>query len=210
MSDYNQVHSKRFQESLRWIAPHAEKAQRIFELGGSSAFTELVGQRWPGKLLPEYGGDLRDGFEIYGVDLILCQEVLEHLHDQDEPAIKTDWKASGVRELLLSCYTALNPGGILFLTTPNPCSITAIHHALNQQPPMIYDRHTREYPPYQLDAFIQDAGFEILTRECLDVWRNAISERDHMRIQRFIRTSGYSLDLRGEDYFCLAQKPAAK
>jgi len=83
MSDYNQVHSKRFQESLRWIAPHADKAKTILELGGESAFGEMLEKRWPWAVKVHCLDNLIYGFELGDtVDLILCMEVLEHLQDR--------------------------------------------------------------------------------------------------------------------------------
>jgi len=114
--------------------------------------------------------------------------------------------ASGVSRFLSSCALALRDGGHLFLTTPNPCSITAIHHALHLQPPMIYIPHTREYPPYQIDEMLRGAGFAIVRRETIDVWRNAISDQAHENITRFIQAAGYPQELRGEDTFILSHK----
>jgi SAM-dependent methyltransferase len=209
--NYNAVHSRRFEESLRWITPLAQKAERVLELGGPSIFTDMFGALWPGKLVAHYGGDLREGFRLNAphelpLDLILCMEVIEHLHDRESKEVSTQWTGSGVHRLLKSCAMALRDGGSLFLTTPNPCSITAIHHALSLGPGMIYLPHVREYPPYQLDEMLRNAGFEVVRRETLDVWRNAISDAQHENIRRFIQATDYPDDLRGEDIFVIALK----
>lgn len=207
-ADYNATHAKRWQLSLEWIAPYAEKATKILELGGRSKFTEFLVERWKSKLSAHYDGDLREGVWMQDCDLILAMEVLEHLSDvEPEWEVPREWKGTGTSNFLMGCWNSLKPGGVLFLTTPNPCSVTAIHHALNLAPPMLYRPHVREYSPYELDEMIRGLGFEILKRETHDVWLNAISPRAHARITKFIRDSNYSTDLRGEDIFLLCRKP---
>ena len=203
---YEEVHAKRYEQSLLWIAPLADKAERILDVGGESPFTEILRKRWPGKITPYYGGDLRSGFLIRDCALIICTEILEHVEDCEHEGIQSEWKGTGVHNVLASCWMSLQPGGHLFITTPNPCSITAIHHALTLAPPMIYPPHVRELTPYQLDEMVRAVGFEILRRETLDVWRNAISMREHAQIAKFIAQENYPAELRGEDVFCLATK----
>lgn len=205
--DYHAVHAKRFQKSLGWIEPHAEAAQQILDIGGPSPFTKIINERWPGKLVSYQHGDLRRGFVVRDCDLILCMEVLEHVDDSETDEMRHQWEGTGSHMLLASCWMSLKPGGILFLTTPNACSITAIHHALSQKPPMLFRPHVREYAPFELDEMIRNAGFEILRRETLDVWRNAISPKEHAEIAEFIREAGYPAQLRGEDIFALCRRP---
>jgi SAM-dependent methyltransferase len=206
--DYADVHTKRYQKSLEWIAPIADKAEKILDLGGVSPFTKLLQERWPGKLMPYLNADLRQLFIVKDCDLILCMECLEHIPDcEDRERFQHRWTGTGTESLLASCWMSLKPGGHLFLTTPNCCSITAIHHALNLTPPMIYRPHFREYAPYEVDEMIRAIGFEIVRRETLDVWRNAISMREHAGIKRFIEEENYPAELRGEDVFVLAKRP---
>jgi tRNA(Leu) C34 or U34 (ribose-2'-O)-methylase TrmL len=72
---------------------------------------------------------------------------------------------------------------------------------------MLYRPHVREYSVYELDEMIRPIGFEIVRRETLDVWRNAISMREHAQIKRFIEEENYPQELRGEDIFLLARRP---
>jgi hypothetical protein len=206
---YDEVHALRFKLSLGWIAALAENARRILELGGPSAFTGMVEKRWPGRLVTHYGVDLRDGFSVdEPVDLILLMEVLEHIGEREgNYEVRTECHNSGVLKLLFDCHEALVPGGHLFITTPNPCSITAIHHAMMLEPPMIFRLHVREFSPYELDDIVRCTGFKILRRETLDVWRNAIGPMSHASIRAFLRSARYSDDLRGEDTFALCQRP---
>lgn len=204
---YEDAHKERYRLSLEWIAPLADKAEKILDIGGESPFTRLVHKRWPGKLTPYYGGDLRQGFVVSECDLILAMEVLEHIEDSSHDDVHTEWRGTGTQMMLASCFVSLRPGGHLFLTTPNPCSITAIHHALNLTPPMLYRPHVREYSPYELDEMVRAVGFEIINRETLDVWRNAISDKAHKAISKFILAENYPPELRGECTFLLAKRP---
>lgn len=205
--DYAAVHAKRFELSLQWIVPHLLSGADVYELGGATEFTGML------KAAADFAGasqhDLRyDRPQIPDgrFDVVLCMEVIEHIADKD--GLHTEWTGDGVDTMLREAFRILKPGGILFLTTPNAASITAIHHALRLAPPMIYRPHVREYAPYELDEIVRAAGFVIERRETLDVWRNAISPEHHRRISEFIDYSGfYPRELRGEDIFMLARRP---
>lgn len=205
--DYNAVHSKRYEQSLLWIADLADKAERILDVGGESPFTEIIRKRWPGKLVPYYGGDLKNGFDLKEpVDLILAMEVAEHIHDRETDEISTEWTNSGVLKMLASCHLSLKEKGILFLTSPNCASITSLHHCLSHRAAMLYRPHVREFSVYELDMLVQQSGFTILKRETVDSWRNAISDEQHKRIAQFIKASHYPTELRGENIFVIAEK----
>lgn len=199
-ADYQKVHRKRFARSLEWLKPYLLPENLVLELGGSSDFTAFLPSRYASE------GDLRYPLpnKDHSVDVVLCMEVLEHIADTD--GLHTEWQGDGVRTALSEAYRVLRPEGVLFLTTPNAASITAIHHALNLAPPQIYRPHVREYVPYELDELVRAARFKIIRRETLDVWRNAITEDQHQRIAKFIYYAGYPVGLRGEDIFLLAAK----
>lgn len=203
--DYLSVHRRRFDLSLEWLRPHLRAEHHILELGGISPFTEMVTplvQRTSGAPKDlRYAMDRESGH----FDMVLCMEVLEHIADTD--GMHTEWQGDGARTMLAEAFRVLKPGGILFLTTPNAASITAIHHALRLAPPMIYRPHVREYAPYELDDLVRAAGFAIERRETLDVWLNAITPAQHRTVTEFLYRQGYPTELRGEDIFLLARKP---
>jgi len=204
--DYAQVHARRFDLSLEWLKPHINSSSIVLDAGGMSPFSDMIAP-----LVARLSGapqDLRYGFrdrEHDFFDAVLCMEVIEHIADQD--GLHTEWAGDGVHAMLRGAFRVLKPGGILFLTTPNAASITAIHHALRLAPPMIYRPHVREYAPYELDELVRSAGFVIERRETLDVWLNAILPSEHEAISRFIFNAGYPEELRGEDIFLLARRP---
>lgn len=202
--DYREVHRLRFQLSLEWLAPYLGPDVDVLELGGASPFTGMLGGLC--KAVGIVGSDLRYAQHMASDfwDVVLCMEVIEHIGDTD--GLHTEWAGDGVQAMLKEAARLMKPKGILFLTTPNAASITAIHHGLRLEPPMIFRPHVREYVPYELDAIVRQAGFNIIRRETLDVWRNAISETDHAAIKAFMERRNYPLELRGEDIFLLARR----
>ena len=207
--EYLKVHQKRFDLSLKWLEPYI-KGARVLELGGSSQFQYMAARAGAAVTFATVG-DLRKPIDDlnYWVgenwDVVLCMEVIEHIADTD--GLHTEWQGDGVAMMLSEAYRMLKPGGILFLTTPNAASITAICHALRLAPPMLYRPHVREYAPSELDEIVRAAGFEIIHRETYDVWLNSISPGQHQYISDFIYRAGYPMELRGEDIFLLARRP---
>lgn len=207
--DYDTVHHKRFSLSAQWLKSFITPGCRVLELGGRSTFTKTLEDQGAVVVTTEF--DLRkpwpDDFTEREFDIVLCMEVIEHISDPDNGSTPTEWQGSGVANMLTEARDRLKGAGILFLTTPNAASITAIHHAMRLAPPMIYRPHIREYAPYELDALVRHHGFEITRRETLDVWLNAISQDNYRRIAAFLRSmgDGFPAQLRGEDIFLLAK-----
>jgi SAM-dependent methyltransferase len=201
--DYKKIHQRRFDLSLEWLKPYFGDTN-VLELGGVSPFTPMLDGKCYHAAFDE---DHRRPLELDSGfwDVVLLMEVLEHIGDTD--GLHTEWQGDGAAKLLSETFRVLKPGGMLFLTTPNAASITAIHHAMRLAPPMIFRPHVREYAPYELDHMVRAAGFTITRRETFDVWRNAISDRDHQALEGAIYNLGYPVELRGEDIFVLAQKP---
>ena len=213
--DYNAVHAERFRRSMEWIGGlELPVYASILELGGQSEFTKLIRNRWPLATLHNFESDLRyaasdshfSGRRSPEYDLVIAAEVLEHLSDTPIlEAIPTEWAGSGMEQAMKTCERATRGGGWLFVSTPNAVSVTAIRHSLHLAPPCLYRPHVRELVPYELDDLLRKYGFNIVRRETLDVWRNAISPAEHKRISDFIASSGYPTDLRGEDIFALCR-----
>lgn len=205
--EYSKTHAKRFELSLAWIKPFLSPLTSVLELGGRSEFSAMV-ERAGVSVCDHSSGDLRypgtGPSDFY--DLILCMEVLEHISDQESDT-PTQWNGTGTSCLLAEAYRQLAPGGVLFLTTPNAASLTAISHALHHKPAMIYAPHVREYVPYQLDELVRAAGFEIDKRTTENVWLNAITPAAMNHILDLMDRMNCPVELRGEDIFLLAKKP---
>jgi SAM-dependent methyltransferase len=205
---YDQVHAARFAKSLELLAPHIKQGTNVLELGGRTRFTTRLEQL--GAIVAHSEGDLRYHGSLRSgwFDLVLCMEVIEHINDHEpaEGQIIDEWKQSGVNFLLTCAHDALKPGGLLFVTTPNACSITTIFKLLNHQPPMLWRPHIREYTVYELDEIVRKAGFSLTYRQTFDIWLNSISSYDHQRIAAWLLYNGHSVHHRGEDIMLFAQK----
>lgn len=201
--EYRKVHERRYALSMEWLRPYLSKGKRdILELGGASPFTAMLS----GHAVGLVSSDLRYPIQMAANfwDVVLCMEVIEHVNDTD--GLHTEWQGDGVRTMLSEAYRVCKRGGVLFLTTPNASSITALHHAMTGSPPMIFRPHVREYVPFELDELVRAAQFTIERRETLDVWRNAITDEQHKQLQGALYNHGYPVELRGEDIFLLARK----
>ncbi len=109
----------------------------------------------------------RDGFPYAGeyFSTVLCGELLEHL-------------AADPMHMMMEINRVLKPGGHVVLTTPNIVSLRAAAAILQGFHPMLFPayirprtegeieaRHNREYTPREIDALLQNSGFEVTLLE---------------------------------------------
>lgn len=81
---------------------------------------------------------------ISGFDLVIFTEVIEHINNS--------------KEVLSNFHDLLNPGGLLFITTPNFASLE--RRLLGPDWGMImYPEHISYYSPRTLDRLASDCGF---------------------------------------------------
>ena len=211
---YDQVHEKRFALSLEALRPYLTKSTRVLCLGEPGSFEmghvlPLVG------LLTSQISDLRYSFSTPGIaqtdndrdfDVILCMEVLEHIHDQDAQK-PTEWRSTGTDNLLRESFRLLKPGGIFFLTTPNACSLNVLEKVLTMQAPMVYRPHVREYAPAEVDAMLKGHGFQIVSFETHDCWGGGMGNFRRAVLQKVMHEGICASPHRGEDIFVIARKP---
>ncbi len=209
MNAYDQRHAKRYALSLEALRPLLTPDMLIVECGARSSFADKLEHECQVEVEATDEFDLRhlplsDDQEL---DVVLCMEVLEHLHDQ-EKTLPTEWAGSGTKQMLAALFSALKPGGLLFLTTPNAASLNVLHKVLQQLPPMVYRPHVREYAPHELAHLVAAAGFERITVTSHDCWDNdCMRPGDVNRLREMIAALGYRTDCRGEDLFLTAYKP---
>jgi SAM-dependent methyltransferase len=215
MSTYEQRHAKRYALSLEALRPLLKPGMHVVELGARSTFADALQRELQVEVESSEDEDLRF-LECYPpdlplvVDAVLCMEVIEHIHDQEAKPYSTEWSGSGVAQMLKAALSALKPGGLLFLTTPNAASLNVLHKVLMQQPPMVYRPHVREYGPHELAYIVQAAGFERVTVTSHDSWNNDCMPPDaERRLREVIPALGYRADCRGENLFLTAFKPAS-
>lgn len=208
--DYDRVHRERYRLSRQWLAPHLRPGLRVLECGDPGTFSRTLAEQ-DGIELANIRTDLRYQWAFrspYPFDLVLCMEVLEHLHDK-EAEKPTEWRGTGAAEMLRSIRNALADDGLLFLTTPNACSYNVLGKVLTMQPPMVYRPHVREYAPAEVAAMLREAGFRIERLETLDPWGGGVNAATHALIQKLTRDHAHHSPHRGECIFVIARKPAA-
>lgn len=215
MSDYEKRHAKRYALSLEALRPLLQPGMKVLECGPRSSFADLLERECKVDTCDTAKDDLRtvqawpSNIEPLA-DAVICMEVIEHLHDQEEIPFSDEWRGTGAAHLLAVMFSALKPGGLLFLTTPNAASLNVLYKVLMQQPPMVYRPHVREYGPHELAHLVKTAGFERVTVTSHDSWNNDCMPADaERRLREMISALGYRSDCRGENLFLTAFKPAA-
>jgi SAM-dependent methyltransferase len=206
--DYLAVHRRRFELSLACLRPHLRPGLAVLELGGSGPFTDLLRESSGLSAQPTMT-DLRyplPAIADAAFDLVLCMEVLEHLHDQERD-LPHRWEGSGAGCMLATAFRVLKPGGLLFLTTPNVCSLRSLAALMALRPPGLYRPHVREYTPAEVGALVRGAGFTGLVCTTCDPWGRGVTGREAGDLLAFLRNSGRPASDRGEDIFLKAFKP---
>lgn len=203
---YDLVHQRRFALTLAYLRTRLTEG-RLLELGGAGAFTEQL--RAAGFAVNNSGGDLRFANHEGGYDAVLCCEVLEHIHDQCDKGIPTEWNGTGAGHMLKAAFNATKPGGYLVLTTPNADSLNVINKVIHRQGPMVYRPHVREYTCHEVAELVRSAGFEVQDLRTEEPWDNSM---DHAwrKVITTLLTNAFGpagLVNRGEDIFVLARKP---
>lgn len=206
---YDVVHAERFRLSLDWLRPLLAPGDAVLECGAPGAFTAML-RAALGVEVQNSTWDLRypapDGFARGSFAAVLCMEVLEHLHDQDRP-LPTEWVGTGAAAMLASAFALLRPGGFLFLTTPNACSLNTLHKLLHQAPPFVYRPHVREYGPHEVTQLLHTAGFRCEKFAALDPWHSSMGAAERKSLLQVVQSLRLRTDILGEDLFVIARKP---
>jgi predicted SAM-dependent methyltransferase len=142
-------------------------------------------------------------FENESISSVICTEVIEHLSDQKYAEATT---LSGLIHFLKEVYRILKVGGRALITTPNAASIWALYRACKNEQPMMYDWHFREYTCDELESLYTHIGFEIIELNTEFVWYRYNFDS----LILFLKSQGFPLERRGDDIFCVLEKPAIK
>lgn len=200
-------HTLRYVISLEWIDPYLISGARILDLGDRSAFSDVLKKFYGAQIKTGIVPDLRYQFPFPDnrFDLVLCMEVLEHIHDRGDSRIDI-FTASGIKNIVAESFRVLRSGGHLFLTTPNVCCYNSIWRILRGKHPFSYQPHFRELALEDIMAYLKQADFEIERHEILNIWKGHGVPKD---IVRKIDELSASLDLeisRGDCIFIMACK----
>lgn len=220
--DYIKHHALRYAHSLDWLASISrENPMQVAELGGGWPFNEMYRQRFAGDNIQIISSDLRFlnedlqagklAMSPNSQDLVLCMEVLEHIHDQLPPEKLSDlWSGDGAMSMMKGAWNLLKPNGLLFLTTPNACSRIVMRQLFHMGAPYFYRNHVREYSPNELRRLVTENGFAILRMETVDAWEFLGVESEYRAFDEFMSKNGFPMTERGDDMMVIARKPATK
>jgi len=138
---------------------HAPSPEYLETIGAKEAFQIDLNKGW---ISSQCGGPVQRGF-----DIIVFTEVLEHLLIDPVEAL---------RDLL----ALLNPGGIIYFSTPNFFNMTTLERLLDRSnPQQRYSKadgnqgnhyHLREYSCQELTKAVRDAGGEVIFQAFSDCW----------------------------------------
>jgi SAM-dependent methyltransferase len=195
-------HEYRYALSLQFLRENfRNEAIRVLEVGEPGPFTEMILKVFPRWSIVHQEEDLRDGlfFDSNTFDLVISTEVLEHIADTN---IGHEITCQGVKDHLRDISRVLKHKGRLFLTTPNASSIWCIKRILMQEPPLVYERHYREFSHKELAELVCESGLNVLSHESKIVW----NFWDFSDIESFMKSRNYDLTNRGDDQFMLAEK----
>ncbi|HEY3638830.1 MAG TPA: hypothetical protein VGK90_11835 [Rhizomicrobium sp.] len=202
------AHYVRYCQTFLAMLPYLDDApgRRVLETGGFcdiARFLETKGfkcQRTKSDL--RYSIDAEDN----SVDILLSLEVIEHLKDKTETQFDEVvlFRGTGV-----SCYASeiervLAPGGLVILTTPNPCSARALELLVEQKAPMVFRAHEREYTADELAEIF--CKLEILHRTTHHSFFH-LSRNLQKKWEDVFRNNNWDASGRGDDHFMVLRKP---
>lgn len=199
-------HSYRYMASLHYVIENNFYEGKIFEAGGFSVFTSML-HKFVGNIdIVHADEDLRslNSISHSSISNIICMEVIEHINDKNT---LHDFVFDGVKKMLSSFWEILEPGGRIFLTTPNACGIFSLQKILLGKSPLLWCRHIREYSIPELLAMCEILGFEVESVHTEYVFTKG---DDPTRWFDLLAKQGYSLGNRGDDIFIILRKPRGK
>lgn len=138
------------------------RSARILECGGLSLISKFLLKA--GYKVSATSSDLRYDIDADdgSVDVLFSLEVVEHIKDQAETQLAEVvlFRGTGVTRYCSEMRRVCRAGGILLLTTPNPCSLRVLQNLVSGLPPMVFRPHVREYTKTELVEMLQGFALE--------------------------------------------------
>jgi len=200
-----QVHQLRYRTTYELL--NSMLHSTVLDLGGATPFTEALQKAWPGSQVHSTGlQELRGPFTspLGSYDLVLCLEVIEHLHDLPTSNMhdRAQWIYSGMRAMLNAVREHV--GGQLVITTPNSAGLKALWNVIHDLPPQTYLPHVRELTMHELVSLVEEAGYRIETKGQWIVWQHhGLSQADALRMHSMLSVPERFV---GDDLYLVARR----
>lgn len=181
--DYVEMHFQRLLDTLNLMAPLLPAGGSVVDYSAMGYFTQATTRLLGVGKQTNISGvnfELEDHAERFGLgchDLCLNTEVLEHL--LFDPS-----------RMLHNINRMLRPGGHLILSTPNALAVANAIRLMTGNPPSLwnqlnaaskqyFDRHNRDWTPFEVVRLVQAHGFEVQS-----VFTRDYYEDTHRMLQR--------------------------
>jgi len=167
----------------------------------TSCFAEVTGSAVTFAVWGDYKHDLREPFDDIAsaqYDLVICQEVIEHIADPNTRALQGDddaatFKAKGIMSLLKESRRVLKPGSMIMMTTPNVASHQQLLYVLAGIHPFSNPHHVREMSRGDAYKYLTDAGFGDIKSEFVNTWRPTGPQSNEVLIEQQMQALARSL-----------------
>ncbi len=173
---YVDMHSARLLDTLNIVRRVLPKGGRLLDFSAVGFFSHAVTELLPGVQQRNVMGvnyELDDYAERFGIaehDMCLNTEVLEHLiFDPSRMVHHINRMLRPGGHLLLSTPNAIAAGNAVRLMTGNP---PTLWNQLNATSPHYFDRHNRDWTPFEVSRLLEEHGFEVLEVTTRDYYRD--------------------------------------
>ncbi len=139
------------------------------------------------------------------VDLALSFEVLEHIGDHPFEGIDRHglWVGSGARAHAGEVARVVRPGGMLVMSTPNPCSALALTRLVNGEAPSVFRPHVREYTRDEVVALFSGLGLVSATTHYSFYLLSGEAQKE---AESVFERNGWDSSDRGDNHFMVFRK----
>jgi SAM-dependent methyltransferase len=203
-------HYLRYFLTLRSVMEHMPSVEKmsILETGGASPILDFFSQN---NETYTSTSDLRVGIDAptEAMDVVFSFEVLEHIKDQPEKTFDEIvlFQNSGVKCFASEVTRVLKPGGLCFLSTPNPVSLLCFKRIIDGEPPAVFRPHVREYSRAEVESLF--SGLELVHYETFFAFF-LVRKAARLRLIEAFERAGGNPAYAGDDHFFVFQKSTAQ
>lgn len=201
-------HDERYAQTAKYLLAVTEgrRPRRVLDVGGQSAFTDLLRHLLPWEVRTTDDWDVRspvpDDLWPGTWDLVICTEVIEHVHDlhTDDYHGRAMWTGSGQLALMKNLRRLVTPQGRILVTTPNACGLRVLSEVMRGRPPRSFAPHVRELTAGEVADVVAAAGLRVAESGEWTVWAHHGLSETRLRHCREI------VGDRGDDLYFLLER----